>query len=132
MELKDVVNTTSAAVLMLNAIYVISAYGKIVNFKGTVDSFKNVFWIKNLPQWFYSLAIFLVIVLLISGPSIIIYSVFNGKMNKYAKYMCYALAGFTLLATLLYHMPVDSNQKNHLLKNVSIIGGLLLLSEQYK
>lgn len=132
MQMKDIINIKSAAVLLLNAIYIISAYGKIVNFKGTVDSLKNVFWIKNLPQWFYSLAILLVIVLLISGPGVILYSLFNDKLNKYAKYMCYALAGFTLLATLLYHMPVDSNQKNHLLKNISIIGGLLILSEQYK
>jgi hypothetical protein len=71
----------------------------------------------------------MVIVLLLVGPGVIMYSFYDRTFSEYAKYACYALAGFTLLATLLYHMPVDSNQKNHMLKNISIIGGFLLLSE---
>ena len=127
--MNDLVNFKTIGALLLNALYVISAYGKIVGFKGTVGSLKNVFWIKNLPDWFYELAIFLVIVLLLVGPSVIMYSFYDSSYSLYAKYACYALAVFTLLATLLYHMPVDTNQKNHMLKNISIIGGFLLLSE---
>ena len=127
--MNDLVNFKTIGALLLNALYVISAYGKIVGFKGTVGSLKNVFWIKNLPDWFYELAIFLVIALLLVGPGVIMYSFYDSSYSLYAKYACYALAVFTLLATLLYHMPVDTNQKNHMLKNISIIGGFLILSE---
>ena len=127
--LNNLVNLKSIGALLLNALFVISAYGKIVGFKGTVNSFKSVFWMKDLPAFFYQLTIFMVIVLLLAGPGVIMYSFYDHSYSQYAKYACYALAGFTALATLLYHMPVDSNQKNHMLKNISIIGGFLILSE---
>jgi uncharacterized membrane protein YphA (DoxX/SURF4 family) len=125
----NIVNLKTIGTLLLCALFVISAYGKIVGFKGTVGSLKSVFWISNLPDWFFQFTICMVIVLLLVGPGIIMYSFYDKTYTEYAKYACYALAGFTLLATLLYHMPVDSNQKNHMLKNISIIGGFLLLSE---
>ena len=127
--MNDLVNLKSVGALLLNALFVISAYGKIVGFKGTVGSLKSVFWIKNLPDWFFQFTICMVIVLLLVGPGVIMYSFYDRTFSEYAKYACYALAVFTFLAALLYHMPVDSNQKNHLLKNMSIIGGFLLLSE---
>ena len=127
--MNKLLNMKTIGALLLNALYVISAYGKIVGFKGTVNSFENVFWIKKLPKFFYQLTIFMVIVLLLAGPGVIMYSFYDKSYSQYAKYACYALAGFTALATLLYHMPIDSNQKNHMLKNISIIGGFLILSE---
>ena len=129
MNMNELVNIKSIGALLLNALFVISAYGKIVGFKGTVGSLKSVFWVKNLPDWLFQFAIFMVIVLLLVGPGVIMYSFYDKTYSKYAKYACYSLAVFTLLATLLYHMPVDTNQKNHMLKNISIIGGFLLLSE---
>ena len=39
------------SVILLNLLFVVSAIGKIKNFTGTVKSLKNVFWIKNLPNW---------------------------------------------------------------------------------
>jgi hypothetical protein len=127
--MNDLVNLKTAGALFLNTLFVISAYGKIVGFKGTVVSLKSVFWVKNLPDWFFQFTIFMVIVLLLVGPGVIMYSFYDHSYSEHAKHACYALAGFTLLATLLYHMPVDSNQTNHMLKNISIIGGFLLLSE---
>ena len=127
----NLINMKSVGALLLNAIFLISAYGKIVGFNGTANSLKNVFWIKGLPDLFYKFVIFMVILLLLAGPGVILYSLYDSNYNKYAKYACYTLAIFTFLATLLYHMPVDSNQKNHMLKNISIIGGLLILSELF-
>jgi uncharacterized membrane protein YphA (DoxX/SURF4 family) len=127
--MQGLVNLKTIGSLLLNALFVISAYGKIVGFKGTVGSLKRVFWVKNVPDWFFQFTICMVIVLLLVGPGVIMYSFYDKQYSEYAKYACYALAVFTLLATVLYHMPVDSNQKNHMLKNVSIIGGFLLLSE---
>ena len=86
------------------------------------------FWIKNLPLWFFKLAIAGVIVLLICAPSVMLYAVFNPKYRLFAKYACYALIAFTLLASLLYHMPTDPSQRINFMKNMSIIGGFLALS----
>ena len=44
-------------------------------------------------------------------------------------YSLYALIGFTALATILYHNPMDKSQMNNFLKNLAIIGGLILLIE---
>ena len=69
--------------ILLNLLFIVSAIGKIKNFTGTVKSLKNVFWIKNLPNWFFNLSIIGVIILLLAAPSIIMYSLFNPKYNIY-------------------------------------------------
>jgi putative oxidoreductase len=116
------------SVVLINILFISSAFGKINNFNGTVNSLKSVFWIKKLPLWFFQLAIAGVIVLLICAPSVMLYSVFNPKYNMFARFACYALIAFTLLASLLYHMPTDPSQRINFMKNMSIIGGFLALS----
>lgn len=40
-----------------------------------------------------------------------------------------ALAGFTLLAALLFHLhPGDENQMIHFMKNIAIAGGFIILA----
>ncbi len=119
------------SVLAINLLFIMSAYGKITKFNGTVESLKKVFWIKNLPNWFFQLAIAGVIVLLIVAPSIMTYAVFNKKYMNLAKYSCYALIAFTIMATLLFHPPTDPSQRINFLKNTSIIGGFLALSMHF-
>lgn len=131
MKVSKVLTAKTLGALLLNSIYIVSALGKITGFKETVDSLKSVFWIKNLPDVFYNFTIAAVIVLLLVGPGLILYTCYDSKYKMYAKYACYALALFTILATLLYHMPVDMNQRNHMLKNIAIIGGFILLSSTY-
>ena len=84
--MNDLVNLKSVGALLLNALFVISAYGKIVGFKGTVGSLKSMFWIKNLPEWFFQFTIFMVIVLLLVGPGVIMYSFYDRTFSEYAKY----------------------------------------------
>ena len=38
------------------------------------------------------------------------------------------LIGFTVLATIIYHPITDATQHYNLLKNISIIGGLIIVS----
>ena len=102
------------SILCLCLLFIVSAIGKINNFSGTVKSLKSVFWIKKLPIWFYQLAILGVIVLLICAPTTLVYATFNPKYNLHAKYSCYALVTFTILATLLFHFPTDPSQRINL------------------
>jgi putative oxidoreductase len=39
-----------------------------------------------------------------------------------------ALAGFTVVAALLFHYPVDEGQMIHFMKNIAIAGGFLVLA----
>jgi uncharacterized membrane protein YphA (DoxX/SURF4 family) len=108
-----------------------SAIHKINNFSSTVKSLQAVFWIKNLPVQFFQLSIIGVIILLITAPIVMVYSVFNKSFINYAKLCCYALIVFTILATLLYHFPTDPSERINFMKNTGIIGGFLALSELF-
>tara|TARA_B100000902_G_scaffold397358_1_gene460926 strand:- start:6569 stop:6946 length:378 start_codon:yes stop_codon:yes gene_type:complete len=115
--------------ILLLLIFFLSGISKIKNFKGTVSGFKNVFFPKKLPNFIYNLIIFLVIVLEILGPIIIIYNSQTYNLPELSYYSSISLAIFTLLATYLYHNPMtQKGQFYYFMKNVSIIGGLLILS----
>ena len=49
------------------------------------------------------------------------------KYNVHAKYSCYALIVFTILATLLYHFPTDPSQRINFMKNVFRLFGFIFL-----
>tara|TARA_Y100000389_G_C17386000_1_gene477061 strand:- start:398 stop:775 length:378 start_codon:yes stop_codon:yes gene_type:complete len=124
-------NTLLISTVLLNLLFIASAYGKINNFNATSKGLRGVFWIKGLPMWFFKLAIACVIVLLLVAPSIMVYSVFDTSKSEYAVYSCYALIAFTIMATLLYHFPTDPSQRISFMKNLSIIGGFLALSKLF-
>ena len=87
------------------------------------------FFLKKLPNFIYNLIIFLVIVLEILGPIVIIYNSQTNRLSQLAYYSSISLAIFTILATYLYHNPItQKGQFYYFMKNVSIIGGLLVLS----
>jgi len=50
------------------------------------------------------------------------------KNKKLVEYSVYALIIFTLWATYLYHNAfIKPSEKYHFMKNISIVGGLLLI-----
>tara|TARA_B000000475_G_scaffold272191_1_gene272425 strand:- start:253 stop:630 length:378 start_codon:yes stop_codon:yes gene_type:complete len=115
--------------ILLLLIFFLSGISKIKNFKGTVSGFKNVFFLKKMPNFIYNLIIFLVIVLEILGPIIILYNSQTNNFTELSYYSSISLAIFTLIATYLYHNPMtQKGQFYYFMKNVSIIGGLLVLS----
>lgn len=99
--------------LLIAAIFVISGWGKITGFAGTQAYMEAM----GVPGALLPVVIALEIV---GGIAIII-----GWQTRIA---ALALAGFTLLAGLLFHGDTgDQMQMIMLLKNVAIAGGLLLL-----
>lgn len=122
-------NTLFIASMMLVLMYLISGYDKINNIYSNANSLKSKTGI-NLPFNLFILAIIIVILLEFVGSASILYSAYTGKNKEYAYYSSYGLIAFTILATLLYHMPVEL--KNHaLFKNISIVGGLILLADRF-
>jgi len=116
---------------MILLMYFLAGINKARNFLSTVTGFKNMFFFKNLPNLFYNVAIFLVIVLEIIAPIIIQYSLFTNSYEIYAYYSSIALAIFTILATLIYHFPPSGNEYYPFMKNLTATGALFLLSMQF-
>jgi uncharacterized membrane protein YphA (DoxX/SURF4 family) len=122
-------NTLFISSILLVLMYLISGYDKIMDMKGNAISLKNKTGL-NLPFTLFLLAILIVILLEIVGSTIILYSSYTGKNKKLAYYSTNGLIAFTILASLIYHMPVELN--NHaLFKNIAITGGLILLADRF-
>ena len=78
----------------------------------------------------FQIIIVVVILIEIVCPLLIVYMDNDSNTQLPAdirNYCLYALIGFTVLATILYHNPMNKSQMNNFLKNLAIIGGLLLL-----
>ena len=116
---------------MILLMYFLAGINKARNFSFVVKGFKNMFFLKNLPNLFYNVAIFLVIVLEILAPIIIHYSLFTNSYEIYAYYSSIALAIFTVLATLIYHFPPKGSEYYPFMKNLTATGALFLLSMQF-
>ena len=112
-------------------LFVLSGFSKIKNFDSTVNALKSVFWIKGIPNAFFQLAIVGAIVTLIGCPALMMYSVFNPSLRYIGKLCCYMLILFTVLASLLFHFPTIPSERINFVKNMSIIGGFLALSELF-
>ena len=114
--------------IMILLMYFLAGINKAMNFKQTVNGFKNMFMFKNLPQIFYDLAMALVVVLELVAPLIIVYSLQTNLYSDLAYYSSVSLAAFTVLATLIYHFPPSGSEYYAFIKNLTATGSLLLLS----
>ena len=113
---------------MILLMYFIAGINRFLNFNATVSGFKNIFFLKKLPNLFYQLAIVLVVVIEIVAPIIILYSIQTDTMSKMAYFSSIGLAMFTVFATLIYHFPPKGSSYYAFMKNLTATGGLLLLS----
>jgi len=113
---------------MILLMYFLAGINKARNFSDTVSGFKNVFFMKKLPSIFYQLSISIVILLEILAPLIIIYSLKTNLYSGLAYFSSIFLAGFTVLATIIYHFPPQGSAYYPFIKNLTATGGLMLLS----
>lgn len=113
---------------MILLMYFLAGVNKARNFSQTVTGLKNMFFLKNLPNLFYQLVIFLVIILETVAPIVILYSLQNNSHRNLAFYSSVGLAIFTVLATLIYHFPPSGGQYYPFMKNLTATGSLMLIS----
>lgn len=97
--------------LLAAAIFLWSGIGKTMGYAGTAGYMQSA----GVP----SILLPLVIVLDIGGALALI-------VGWQARWAAVVLAGYTLVAGLLFHFkPGDINQTIHLMKNLAIAGGLM-------
>jgi uncharacterized membrane protein YphA (DoxX/SURF4 family) len=122
-------------VLLISMVYIFSAYNKITNFNTVANGLKDKIsssvlfnWIPNLGFDISKLALLFAIFLLIAGPILMLYGVYNNaniiSNSSSFKFGVLLLSVFLILATILYHPPNDPNQTYNFLKNLSLLGSL--------
>lgn len=102
--------------IFLALIFLLSAFNKITGFNGTLGFMQSA----GIP--FTALALVIAIALELGGSVSLI-------LGLKAKWGAWALIIFTIPVTLIFHnILIDSSQINQFMKNLAIIGGLLLVT----
>lgn len=124
-------NTLFIYSFLIVIMFILAGYGKSQNIVGTANTLKDKVQI-DFPFNLYVVAILIVIFLQIVGSFTILYSSLTDNMRDYAYYSSLGLAGFTVLATLIFHYPPVGAEYYNFTKNMAITGGLLLLADRFK
>lgn len=117
--------------LLIVLMFFLSGIGKSKAITDVANGLKNKVNL-DMPEYLYIAAIILVILLQVFGSLILLYSTYTGEHRQYAYYSALLLAGFTILATLIYHFPPYGKEYYKFLSNISVLGGLLLLSDNLR
>ena len=115
-------------VIMLTTMYFFSGINKIQNFSATASGLSKKPIFKMLPELFSKLSLLGVIVLELIAPIIILLAIFNSDLKNLASLSAIGLGIFTLFATLLYHFPPNGVEFYFFMKNITIIGGFIVLA----
>jgi len=84
-----------------------------------------------LVSFIYNTAITGVIGLLTLGSLLILYSLYTNKYEEYAYVATIGLAVFIAMTILIFHFPTNPDETISFTKNLSIFGGLMLLSQRF-
>jgi uncharacterized membrane protein YphA (DoxX/SURF4 family) len=79
----------------------------------------------------YNAAIIGVIGLLTLGSVVILYALYANSYKEYAYTATIGLAAFTAMTILIFHFPTNKAEVISFTKNLSILGGLMLLSQRF-
>ena len=86
---------------------------------------------RTLISFIYNTTIWGVIMLLFFGSLLILYSLYTSMYQDYAYVATIGLATFTAMTILIFHFPTNKLEIISFMKNLSIFGGLMLLSQHF-
>ena len=102
--------------ILLSLIFILSGFAKVTNFAGSVG-----YAAVGVGESLATLAIIVAIIVELGGGLMLLF----GYKIKWA---ALAVAGYTLLAALLFHFDfTDQAQMTNFMKNLAIAGGLLFV-----
>jgi uncharacterized membrane protein YphA (DoxX/SURF4 family) len=121
------------SVILIGTLFIYSGITKIFDFNDTTLGFHqkvNSGMFSNILAYNASQAlIILAILILLIAPVLMVIGI-SEDSKTLLKIGSWLLIGFTIAATIVYHPITDSSQRYNLLKNLSIIGGLVMVSVQ--
>lgn len=85
----------------------------------------------TLISLIYNTTILGVIILLIFGSLVVLYSLYTSMYKEYAYVSTIGLATFIAMTILIFHFPTNKSEIISFSKNLSIFGGLMLLSQEF-
>ncbi len=88
-------------------------------------------YLKQVGKLIYNITILGVIMLLLFGSLVILYSLCTSMYQDYAYVSTIGLATFTAMTILIFHFPTNKSEMISFTKNLSIFGGLMLLSQHF-
>lgn len=113
--------------VLITVMFFLSGFEKIYNFKDKVSKFSKKM---SFPLTLAQFVIGCVILLEIGAPSVIATYMYTGirALVPFFKLAIIALVLFTIMATALYHNPLNGKDSYYaFMSNISTIGGLLAL-----
>ena len=115
------------AVILISTLFIYSGITKIFDFNDTTLGFYQKV---NILAYNASQALIIIaILILLIAPVLMVIGI--SEDNKLLlRIGTWILIAFTIIATIIYHPITDSSQRYNLLKNLSIIGGLVMVSVQ--
>jgi len=87
--------------------------------------------LNTIVSLIYNITICGVIILLFFGSLLILYSLYTNMYQEYAYIATIGISTFTAMTILIFHFPTDKTEIISFMKNLSIFGGLMLLSQQF-
>jgi uncharacterized membrane protein YphA (DoxX/SURF4 family) len=120
-------------IILISILFIYSGITKIFDFNNTTLGFHekvNSGIFSNILAYNASQALIIIaIVILLIAPVLMVIGI-SEESNIILRIGSWLLISFTVLATIIYHPITDSSQLYNLLKNLSIIGGLVMVSIQ--
>jgi putative oxidoreductase len=131
MEYKLIMKLVS--IILISMIFLFSGVHKIFDFNDTTLGFHqkvNGGIFSNLLTYNASQALMIIaILILLIAPALMIIGL-TQTSNILLRIGSWLLIAFLIVATIVYHPITDSSQRNDMLKNLAIIGGLIMVSIQ--
>ena len=121
-------------IFLLLLLYLLSGYQKIINFNKSVKHLKTKFDEKFGTDFninFYKFLMILTIILLTFGSILMLYLSYKNIKIEIIKILCLFFIIFTLLATYVVHWPAVGKEYYQFLKNLSMVGGFIILYNYY-
>ncbi len=118
-------------IILISILFVFSGITKIFTLNETAINFHKIIndgIFSNILTFNASQSLIIIaILILLIAPLLMIIGVSNDN-KLLLKIGSSLLIVFTVLATIIYHPITDANERNNMLKNISIIGGLVIVS----